>query len=158
MRLSKLDFMLMGICRCWRGINCHFPKGINQILITYPCRFVIIGPKVPNTSGSASDDKFINKMTLPFQWRAQHLYKLFIKDNNRFKQSPCSSPPSMIPHWSRNHVTNFILTHNWNFVNTLFALILTAMIQSGPNFAHEMSAQLLCHVQNWDQIGFIFLT
>ena len=151
MRLPELDFILMGICKCQRGTNCHFPIGINQILITYPCQFVIIGPKVPNTSGTASDDKFIKAMSLPFKWRAKYLYKLlilFIKDNNRSKQSPCSSPPRMIPHWSRNHITNFVLTHNWNLVNTLFALIFTVMIQPGPNFAHDTTAQLPCHVQN----------
>ena len=37
---------------------------------------------------------------------------------------------------------------NWNNPENLFALILILTISSSPNFAHVMTAQLSCHVQN----------
>ena len=43
-------------------------------------------------------------------------------------------------------------------LKTFYAWILILIIQSGPNFAHAMTAELSWHVQNWNLMPGLFFT
>ena len=50
----------------------------------------------------------------------------------------------------RSCFTSGLWADNWNLENILHALILILMVQSGHNFAHATTAELLWHVQYCD--------
>ena len=49
-----------------------------------------------------------------------------------------------------------VWAHKWNLEDIFFALIFIVIIQSDHNFAHDTTAQLSCHVQNYDLFGCLF--
>ena len=59
--------------------------------------------------------------------------------------------------WSLgSHFINSLWAHNWNLVRIITDLILMAVIPSGRNVAHAMTAELSWHVQNCGLIGWLF--
>ena len=55
------------------------------------------------------------------------------------------------------HSTKGLWAHNWNLMQIIILVIMILIIQSGHNFAHVTTAQLLWHVQNCDLIESLFL-
>ena len=56
-----------------------------------------------------------------------------------------------LPWWPGGHFTKGLCVHDWNLI--LLSVILILVIQSGHNFVHVTTAELLQLVQHFDLIG-----
>ena len=81
---------------------------------------------------------------LHIMWHARHAYHFSVST-----VSTMSGPEA--------HSTKGLRAHNWNLMQIIIVVIMIMIIQSGHNFAHVTTAQLLWHVQKlWPDWIIIF--